>query len=577
MPRPKRTKVAPSAPAPRVRNPAKSPPPVVETFDDIYDVSDREYGPATGAKSKATNLGKNTAKQQSIETPARGRRTRRESHKGLEGPQAGDRGPVASTLNDDKGRSHAPEDVIESSSPEVEVGRRSIAPDRMLSSSIESDLAEDNGLTSVGTKNTSTIGLGNFRRRPRQPSIIGRAAGRARSSSMGLEMGMTPARVGSAYKIDGFRRRAREPSILRTGQKERPTRPEFDSEDDDNYDFGPEDESTPLHLSKTQATSRRASGSAATSTPASNPKKRKLSDIQVPQSSLALPSTEAVEAQATVPATAPIEDEDEELSEPPTEPMLSPPRPDTPERMSDTMAPPLSSSPVPPSYEVAPPVPHNISRGRRILRGRTPPPTTQDSPISSPPSLTHSPNRPAAKRGKTKRQAPPAQPSFSTAQLQALLPRRRRRPASDPFDVPSSEDEVNVMGLASDDDELSHLTVRPTARRAAGARGKTLSRKPAKARPGLKSTARRTYGSKASDKENEAALENEEAEEHDPDDSLAPVRDGSGNEISENSQEMEARLGKELKRAARKFQEVDKWELEFEDVTASSSSPRDAR
>jgi hypothetical protein len=34
---------------------------------------------------------------------------------------------------------------------------------------------------------------------------------------------------------------------------------------------------------------------------------------------------------------------------------------------------------------------------------------------------------------------------------------------------------------------------------------------------------------------------------------------------------------KELKEAAMKFKEVDKWELEFEDVTASSSSPLGAR
>jgi hypothetical protein len=32
-----------------------------------------------------------------------------------------------------------------------------------------------------------------------------------------------------------------------------------------------------------------------------------------------------------------------------------------------------------------------------------------------------------------------------------------------------------------------------------------------------------------------------------------------------------------LKRAARKFKEVDEWQLEFEDNTASSSSPKDAR
>jgi hypothetical protein len=80
---------------------------------------------------------------------------------------------------------------------------------------------------------------------------------------------------------------------------------------------------------------------------------------------------------------------------------------------------------------------------------------------------------------------------------------------------------------------------------------------------------KRTYGARpaptTSDKENE---------EIDPNDSLAPLPDDEG---GEESQELEERVGKELKRAARKFEEVDKWEMEFEECTASSSSPRDAR
>ena len=72
-----------------------------------------------------------------------------------------------------------------------------------------------------------------------------------------------------------------------------------------------------------------------------------------------------------------------------------------------------------------------------------------------------------------------------------------------------------------------------------------------------------------SDKENTVKV--------DPDDSLAPIPDDEANDDPENSQELEERVGKELKQAAKKFQEVDKWELEFEEVTASSSSPRDGR
>jgi hypothetical protein len=79
-----------------------------------------------------------------------------------------------------------------------------------------------------------------------------------------------------------------------------------------------------------------------------------------------------------------------------------------------------------------------------------------------------------------------------------------------------------------------------------------------------------TYGSRAngtSDKENE---------QYDPDDSLAPLPDDAErNGNVENSLEFEQ--VKELKEAAKKFKEVDKWELEFEDVIASSSSPLGGR
>jgi hypothetical protein len=177
---------------------------------------------------------------------------------------------------------------------------------------------------------------------------------------------------------------------------------------------------------------------------------------------------------------------------------------------------------------------------------------------------------------KLKKTAPPPS-AFSTAQLQALLPRRRRRAVHDTFDIPSSDGEVDTSDLRPDDDELSHLHVQARSRRHI-----TLNRTPAPLKKPAKgkqvinaktAIVKRTYGSRAanpaSDKENEVDI--------DPDDSLGPMPDGDGLESPENSQDMEARVGKELKQAARKFQEVDKWELEFEEVTASSSSPGDAR
>jgi len=169
---------------------------------------------------------------------------------------------------------------------------------------------------------------------------------------------------------------------------------------------------------------------------------------------------------------------------------------------------------------------------------------------------------------KGKKEAPPTS-TFSTAQLQALLPRRRRQTTRDPFDIPTSEDEAEETNLASDEDELSHMNVRARNRRSVFARTPAPSKKTTQAKRPPMSNTKQSYASRAtvtSDKENEV----------DPDDSLAPLPDNDGNASPENSQEMEERLGKELKKAARKFQEVDKWELEFEDVTGSSS-PKDAR
>ncbi|PVH82517.1 hypothetical protein DL98DRAFT_570471 [Cadophora sp. DSE1049] len=612
MPRPKRTKVAPSVPAPRFKKSAKTTHPVAAApvppkapFDDLYDVSDAEDAVATSARGVKGNSGKGKAVAvSSSRVLGRGLKSRDSVGRGgetLENRLEKDRMPQ----EDPAEESSLPDINLDSSSPSIETGRKeqrtpgmessmlaignfrrrprqpSIlgrGPGRARSSSIESKMAEDNGLTSVGRKNTSAMGIGNFKRQPRERSIMGRNAAPVAPNSMALDMERgTPANVGSAMKIGTFKRREREPSILRTAQKARQEEP-LDYDDDED-DFNPDDESTPLNLSKTRNMTSSSGGPSSSSS-----RKRKLSAIQVPRSSPSLPSTRVDEADETAPATNPVRDEQGEEEEEAVEPSprLMPSieaRSDTPEPLSETMAPPQSSSPLPSSPELPPRTRRAPSRGRRPLRGRTPPPRTQDSPISSPPSLTHSPNRPVhATARKPQRQAPPPS-TFSTAQLQALLPRRRQRAtARDPFDVPSSGDEVDVSGLASDDDELSHLNVQARSRRHTIIRARTpapLKRggKANRSGPELNdSTVKRTYGSRAN-----AVSDKENTVEVDPDDSLAPIPDDEAHDDPENSQELEERVGKELKRAAKKFQEVDKWELEFEEVTASSSSPRDGR
>jgi hypothetical protein len=606
MPRPKRTKVAPSAPDPRGRKPAHV---EVEAIPHATREKSLHSDNASDAdKEVVTNVQHVRKRNRSGKAPAKQEGLRRGAHMSEPADDQLETGRGAPEVEAEESLLQGID--LESSSPAVKVGRRDGSvttlessilaignfkrrprqpsilgpgPARARSSSVESNMAEDNGLTSIGRRNASSLSIGNFKRRPRQPSILGRNVAPVRSSSAGLDVDQgTPDQVGSAFKIGNFKRRAREPSILRTGQKAQQARAEYDDEDED--DFNPEDESTPLNLSKTRTMTISSSASS------SNPRKRKLSAVQMPESSPTLPSLHGSEEQEAIPATAPLGNESEEENGVPSSPPQAPissieSRPVTPEPMSETMAPPQSSSPSAESPSESLPTQRYQaqtapSRGRRTLRSRSRPLATQDSPISSPPSLTHSPNRlcRAGPKPRARRQPPPVD-AFSTAQLQALLPRRRRQTTRDPFDIASSEDEVDVSGLASDDDELTNLSVRPATRRpnSLSIRRPAPLRKPAKSKAAPKPSSRSTggkitYGSRAN------AMSDKENEEIDPDDSLAPLPDDvEVGEGTENSQELETRVGKELKRAARKFEEVDKWELDFEEVTASSSSPRDAR
>ncbi|KAH8588971.1 hypothetical protein B0O99DRAFT_638069 [Bisporella sp. PMI_857] len=603
MPRPKISKIASSAITRRGRSRSRNEAHTVESSqeapknqkNDLYDVNDLE-----GAVVSARRVRKSNGKAKALEFDE-------ESHGAGQANRDSEVGTrQGHNINDSSKRIPSEDSLLgdidlESSSPSIEVGRRDRTTTtvensllaignfkrrpregsilgrgatRARSSSVESNLAEDNGLTSVGRKNSSVLVTGNYKRRQREPSVSGRNAGQTRESSMGLDMDIGTPVVGSALKIGNFKRRAREPSILGTAQKKQNQRVLYD--DDDDNDFNPEDESTPLNLSKTRAITSPSGPSS------SNSRKRKLSAVQVPQSQTRS-SSESLRSdlylgEDIVPASggtngeAAEEDEQADLRSP--SPELRMPsieaRSVTPEPLSSTMAPPLSSSPMLPDSPIPPsvqtqPLQRPQSRGRRQLRGRTPLSLDQESPPSSPPSLTHSPNRsvrPAA-RTRTKKQPQPAA-TLSTAELQALLPRRRRR-VRDEFEIPSSE-EVDVSGLGSDEDELTHSTIRVGVPRRSVPPPTTKNKAASKPKP--KPGAKVTYGTRrqtTSDKENE---------DYDPDDSLAPVRD---NDESENSQELEKRVGRELKRAARKFAEVDKWEMEFEDITASSSSPKDAR
>lgn len=583
MPRPKRTKVAPSAPATRPRLQQVRAPPE-DPIEDILAVSD-DISNAKRTKRSDRSTRQSEARVSEPISILRG--VDSERHRELEG-QKSRRDDAMRRLDANNisltAEIEIPLDSIEnvSSSPPVEVGRRERArldgeytgpsitshrPSRQSSllgrgrrgrsSSIDSDLAESTGLVNKPRRDPS-LQLGGIRRRARQPSILGR---RARSSSIGLEM--TPVQPGSVLNV---RRRKRQPSILGTSRRPRPmvnnlSDPNAFDDLNGEEEFAPEDASTPLNTGKARL-SRGGDDS------------QQASSVTRSQERKSSPLSE--EGRTSTPLAEP-----NELSETETElpEALRPSHDQTPELLSETMAPPQSSSPVPEVLQPSRRANIQVSAARRQQPSRrrapTPPPYDDDSLPSSPPSLTHSPNNPTRARAPpnhTGRTSPdPA--AFSTVQLQSLLPRRRRR-TRDAFAIGSDDEAaVDVTGLASDDDELAHLRVRTRNNRRTPAPSRKVTKLKSKGKGTGSEASRRTYSARRDSNE-----ENLEDEDVDPDDSLGPLRDNlSANESAENSQELEERVGKELKKAKRKFEDVDQWELEFEDNTASSSSQLGAR
>jgi len=176
---------------------------------------------------------------------------------------------------------------------------------------------------------------------------------------------------------------------------------------------------------------------------------------------------------------------------------------------------------------------------------------------------------------------------LSTATLQNLLPRRRFRPKARQrgiFDLPSSSltTEIDTAELEDDEDELgASVKTRVRLRRnrdiqAGKSKANTIKgavaagkKKPAPSRrndhaKGGETT--KTYTRKPT------AVEEEEPEA--VDENIHSEGDEAGNETTPGNSK--APKG-ELKSLVRKFEEVDQWELEIEEVTGSGSSQIDAR
>ncbi|KAI1818993.1 hypothetical protein F4861DRAFT_201213 [Xylaria intraflava] len=577
MPRPPRSRAPPTRLAKTTKPPAPDPEPEARDnvpSSDIYDVSDREKERAAARRRSLREAGG----QVSAETI--------QQHKALDrAKQRRDAAMerlanVTSTDSTDEERAGA----------RVKATPLRRRPADVSGLDLDDSMFDDYN-TTVGTvgphrsAETSTLSVSQFRRRPRAGSFLSRDDGPIRPGS---RAGVNTPAFSSTINFGVFKRRAREPSILSTAQKPRPQRPEpeeeLDDEDEDEDEdeedeeiegggFAPEAESTPLRRSK------RGSGivDSAQTTPSTKSHKRKSTDTherRLRSSPFNVDDGihDSIERSGS--------DEESLLSSPPA---LPPSTPVMTPMDPALMAPPLSSGSSEGDGELWPPL-KSIpkTRARQVLQQT--PGRDDVADMSSPPSLTHSPNYahssspPPPQAAKPKRKAAPKPPpKLTTADLTGLLPRRRRRGAEDdPVNMDDeSEAEVDISGLGEGEDELAHLDVRTRRRPVSRANAQTKStaktsapaRSKDKAPPaGQNKRISRTYG-RSSDKENR---DQDEGEEENESSSFAAELD------EEDSQMMVARMGQELKNAVRKFEEVDKWELSFEERTRSSS-PLDAR
>ncbi|KAI4858518.1 hypothetical protein F4820DRAFT_442313 [Hypoxylon rubiginosum] len=573
-----------------------------EASSDIYDVSDREK---EKAKQKRDSM-------RDARSTSRPRPVSKQQTKALETARQRRDLAMERLENITSTSSNQASELIERSDDSIELGRKVAGtpqPKRITDVSgldLDDDMFDDLNNTTFDTAgpasaqrsaDTSSISASIFKQRPRAASFLSREDGYIRPSS---RAGPTTPGFSSNFNIGVFKKRAREPSILGTAQKPRPQRaepePELDSEPENEDDevaegedgFAPEAESTPLKRSKRRSEEIEVDRTPPASTSA-NPRKRKSSEGHEHRSRSSPFELNGLIDDAVVPQTQTESDLSSPPSTPPRRAQSS--RPATPVMDEELLAPPLSSSPSAENEEIWPPL-QSLARGRlrrpaSVLR-RTPVPNDNVSDMSSPPSLTYSPNyrepSPPLKRSKRRPASKQEAKKVTTADLAGLLPRRRRRNAGVEED---SDAEVDMSGLGDDDDELSHLDVRarrhparPTSRAGNSrnqnaTRGRPTSR--GKGKQQVSDSANRratiTYG-RTSDKENQGEDDDEEGDEADEgDDSLGRDGDGQG---EESSQDMLARMGEELKNAARKFQEVDKWQLDYEEMT-QSSSPRDAR
>ncbi|KAK3369158.1 hypothetical protein B0T24DRAFT_650875 [Lasiosphaeria ovina] len=664
MTSPVRSRVASARPAVREQAESSITPPLVPAVSkpsapssDIYDISDREKERLK--RKRASDAAAITADE--TEHVPHGLEMTAEQTQALEDSKrkrdaAMDRlANITSTSSAGRGRavesphieySRRDESAVSRALPRLTDASGLDLDDDSLFGKLDDTLEDSHEAIEETTQNghrstdTSSFNIGLFKRRPRQSSIVGKDDAPIRPSSRGPNT----SNISSTLNLGMFRRRAREPSILGTAQKERAPRPQSQASRYGSVagdDSGPDDESTPLNLAKRRSErhSQRvvaADASSREASPILPSRKRKSLEDQGGRE-----KRPALEPEDDIHQSIEVDSSSSSVSFP----SPSPPRQLDQERFSTPdhrligtdpdMAPPLSSGSSDASSSVVWPSLDSLAHRTYYHARKTAPSRPHKTPepgaaaeyaasdISSPPSLTHSPNYVAPKPKAKRKPSAPAK-ATTTADLTSLLPRRRHKSTKsknrDHYGLTSSDgegghdgdenddDEEEETAHEEDDDELSYMAnsraaaaARRKKKKAAaasaaalplgrslngnrGARGKGKEAQAAsvsaqKKRPGL-----RTYGSRNSDKENE----NEESIEAGGDGGEGGESDGAEDEAAddeeeqreldpETSQMMLERLGEELKSAAKKFKEVDQWELSYEEVTGSSSPVQNAR
>ncbi|CAK4031344.1 Hypothetical predicted protein [Lecanosticta acicola] len=444
------------------------------------------------------------------------------------------------------------------------------------------------------TVESSMMALKNFKRRPRQPSMLQMVQQRAASAQ--------PSVANTAV----FDTAAEDPSTF-----------DLDLSTDEEDDFDPEAEGTPLNASKTTRLSSASTKQSASARVKAAEAKAKIESRKRKSDSVDVSSGAVNAPHAKKPRPAEDADDSDNIvvTPKPAAVPTSSARAETPQRVetsdiqvanSPSSTPPTEPSSVRQSVR-APQVEDSFvvpSTEREDEEDRTPtgvaykaaldePNGTMAEPISSSPAVMDAPQStdifadpntqvsPGPLKSKPKRKQ--KQQHVATSMLQSLLPRRRQplrpRERKSAYDMEADSDEdtpLDASHLEEDEDELGEDLRQPskpksskTSRTTGGKPGRskksdtTTKKKTATAAAARKSSAAprnkkglRTYGRAPtiSDKENDDYQSAGEDEEE----STLP-------EISMSMQE--AVQSKEIEDAKKKFAEVDQWDMEFESMS----------